>query len=390
MTFLQWCWFGAIGVGLLYWMIMAILALRAHRSLVVLDRTSPPDPPRWPSLAMIIPACNEESTLEAAMRSKLAQDYPDLELVVVDDRSTDGTGALVDRLAAEDDRIKPLHITQLPEGWLGKVHALHQGLGLSIGEWILFTDADVHLEPEAVRKAIAYCEHRGLDHLALFPPAWPGGVLLDAAMAAFARIVLILGRPWAVRDRKSSAGAGVGAFNLFRRAALERSEGLDWIKLDVSDDAALGFMLKRSGAASELGFGRGLAGVQLYSTLGEMARASEKAAVTMGFSLVRSVVISLAVFWLELAPLLGLLPMGMFWLQISSTCAAALSIAVTVLINRTAGHKLVPSLLSPLGAVLMTAITLRAGVLGWHRQSISWRGTEYSAKTLLEGRRFKL
>ena len=82
--------------------------------------------------------------------------------------------------------------------------------------------------------------------------------------------------------------------------------------------------------------------------------------------------------------------MGMFWLQISSACAAALSIAVTVLINRAAGHKLVPSLLSPLGAVLMAAITLRAGVLGWHRQSISWRGTAYSAKTLLEGRRFKL
>ena len=87
------------------------------------------------------------------MASKLSDDYPDAEFILVDDRSVDKTPEIADRLAAHDDRIRVLHIRELPEGWLGKVHALQKGVEISRGEWILISDADVHFMPGTLRRA---------------------------------------------------------------------------------------------------------------------------------------------------------------------------------------------------------------------------------------------
>ena len=81
---------------------------------------------RWPRLSVIVPACNEAAQLEPAVRTIMAQDYPELEIILVDDRSSDGTGALIDGLAREDARVRAIHIDKLPDGWLGKVHALQR------------------------------------------------------------------------------------------------------------------------------------------------------------------------------------------------------------------------------------------------------------------------
>ena len=105
------------------------------------------------------PACNEAAHLESAARTILDQDYPQLEIILVDDRSSDGTGALIDLLAREDARVKAIHIDKLPDGWLGKVHALQRGVERAEGEWLLFTDADVHFAPTMLRRAVAYVTH---------------------------------------------------------------------------------------------------------------------------------------------------------------------------------------------------------------------------------------
>lgn len=93
----------------------------------VLRNLRPREPARWPSPSVVIPACNEGATIEDALRSRLAQGYPELEVIVVEDRSTDATVSIVDRIAAEDPRLRALHIEELPRGWLGKLHALHRG-----------------------------------------------------------------------------------------------------------------------------------------------------------------------------------------------------------------------------------------------------------------------
>src|SRR2546423_821839 len=142
---------------------------RAARLAARLADLSPDGAGLMPPLSVVVPALNEEATVEAAMRTLLALDYPDLEIIGVDDRSTDETGAILDRLAAEDARLRVTHVRELPPGWLGKNHALHVGSAVARGEWILFTDADVHFERDALRRAVRYAVYRRLDHLVVVP-----------------------------------------------------------------------------------------------------------------------------------------------------------------------------------------------------------------------------
>src|SRR5689334_11686200 len=178
-------WFLLVGLclGFAYWLLTGVAGVVAMWTMPVLADQKPNDPSRWPRLSVVIPACNEAASIEASVKSRLAQDYPDFEVCVVDDRSTDGTSAIVDRLAQGDPRVRPLHITKLPEGWLGKVHALHQGASTATGEWLLFTDADVHFAPGTLRRVIAYCEARGIDFITTIPTIWQRGILLDIALS---------------------------------------------------------------------------------------------------------------------------------------------------------------------------------------------------------------
>ena len=131
----------------------------ALKQLPFFERQTVSLPARWPRLSVIVPACNEATHLESAARTILDQDYPELEVILVNDRSSDGTGALIDLLAREDARVKAIHIDKLPDGWLGKVHALQRGVERAEGEWLLFTDADVHFAPTMLRRAVAYVTH---------------------------------------------------------------------------------------------------------------------------------------------------------------------------------------------------------------------------------------
>ena len=133
----------------------------------------------WSRVSVIVPARDEAGTIEAAAATLMAQDYPNLQIVFVDDRSGDGTGAMMDRLAANDSRVTVVHVEELPEGWLGKVHALAAGWAASDGEYVLLTDADVHFAPGALRAAVTAAADGGLDHLAACPAIWPAGAVVD-------------------------------------------------------------------------------------------------------------------------------------------------------------------------------------------------------------------
>lgn len=130
-------------VGAFLWASLSVLVVRAVFKLPRLEQVKAPAPESWPRVSFIVPACNEGAEIEAALRSKLRLDYPSLQVVLVDDRSTDDTGTIADRLAAEDSRLTVLHLRELPAGWLGKVHALRRGLDQATGEWLLFSDADI-------------------------------------------------------------------------------------------------------------------------------------------------------------------------------------------------------------------------------------------------------
>ena len=365
--------------------------IRVVRAVPMLARESPPVPHTWPRLSIIIPACNEAASLESALASILRQDYPNLEIILIDDRSTDGTAEIVDRMAAADPRITAIHVEQLPDGWLGKVHALDLGVRKAGGSWLLFTDADVHMEQGTLRQAIAYAEHHAIDHMAAIPEMWPSSLPVNACIALFSRGFVVATRLWGVSDPKSDAFVGIGAFNLVRRAALERTDGFHWLRLEVGDDMALGMMLKESGARSCLVNAHGLLGLYWYRTVAEMAHGAEKAYSSVGrCSLARIVFISAVLVAMEWSPLVALGGWHIPGLRWSGAAMLAAAVGCHAILARRSKGRLLPGLFFAPAALLAAGIMLRSGWLGVRRGGVVWRGTLYGKDQLRAGRRLKL
>ncbi len=370
-------------LGLAYWLWMLLGVCRVVRRVPRLGEVDPPGPPSWPRLSLLIPACNEAPTLELAIASVLDEDYPDLEVLLINDRSTDETGAVIDRVAAADSRVRAVHIRDLPEGWLGKVHALHQGAAAATGAWMLMLDADVHLRRGTLRRAIALAEHEGLDHLAAGPGLWSRSLLSRVAIAAFLRTFCVTMRVWAVADPKSSAFIGVGAFNLVRRAAFDRTEGFAWLSLEVADDVGLGMMLKQSGARSAFVGARGHVAVEWYPSLADMARGTEKAFASVGqCSVGRILAVCVVSSAMELAPWVSILPWGVPGLLPLGAVSLALAVASILLLHTWAGDRPWAGLLYPLAVPVSVFLLLRCAWLGWRRGGVLWRGTLYPSALL--------
>ena len=255
-----------IGIAALGWLLFGIwLVVAAIPSLWMIGRSLKrqseliPDLAAWPKVSVIVPARDEGPKIEAGLRSLLNSDYPHIEVIAIDDRSRDETGAIMDRLAGDAtvrDRhslaVRVIHITELPADWLGKNHALHVGHQESAGDWLLFTDGDVVHRPDTLRRAVRYALARNLDHLPLFPDIAAEGILEAAFVACFGLIFTAGTQPWLVPTRISRFYVGVGAFNLVRRTALDRAGGFVPIKLDVMDDVKLGKLLKQTGSRAEV------------------------------------------------------------------------------------------------------------------------------------------
>lgn len=158
-------WAGLSGVPTV-WMIGRSLKRQSDRL---------PDPASWPRVSVVVPARDEGHKIEAGLKSLFASEYPDFEVIAIDDRSRDETGAIMDRLAEGQCRLRVIHISDLPEGWLGKNHALQVGARQATGEWLLFSDGDVLHDPLTLRRAVRFAVARGIDHLPLFPDIEAGG-----------------------------------------------------------------------------------------------------------------------------------------------------------------------------------------------------------------------
>ncbi len=382
-------------LALLYWLWSTSCAVRLRRAVPLLADLEPPPPDHWPRLSVVVPARDEADTLEPAARTLLDEDYPDLEIILVDDRSEDETGRIIDRIAASDDRVKAVHITELREGWLGKVNALDRGLAESSGRFVLFTDADVHFRTGTLRKAVAYCEQQGLDHLTAFPDVWSAGLVVDAMLSVFLRhFSLFVIRPAVLAKADSQAFLGIGAFNLVRRKALEATEGFEWLRLEVADDMGLGLMMKRSGARCGVVAAFGYVGLYWYRSVAQAARGTEKAWATLShFSIVRTLAIMLLVLAVEMSPILLLLPLASERLRAigyAGLGVLAAFVFCVVCLRRWAKVRVLPALMAPLAVLPMAIAFIRSAVVGRRRGGVVWRGTLYPTETLRDHMRVKL
>lgn len=383
----------------LFWLSAAALALLAVLLLDVLsgwgsvpdlgavpdDDTLPGGAP-WPRLSVVVAARDEERHAERAMTSLLALDYPDLEIVAVDDRSTDATGAILDRLAARDARLRVVHVRALPGGWLGKNHALQRGAEGATGDLVLFTDADVVFRPRALRKAVRLFTERGADHLALIPDIHVPGVLASGFVATFGLFFTVFTRPWKVSDPKSGAHLGVGAFNLVRSASWRAVGGHATIALRPDDDLKLGKILKRGGFRALVATGCDEATVEWYATLREAVRGLEKNMFAGVEYSVPVVVLSTAMLFLVwLWPFAGVVVAtgAARWM-----CAAAVGVEFALYVYANARTRVRPWMfvLFPFGALLFCYCSWRSMVLALVRGGILWRGTLYPLAALRENR----
>jgi hypothetical protein len=377
---------GFAAVILLLTLGLAVGVVAGGRRLGRLAALPPRAPGAAPCLSLVVAARDEARGIEPAVRSMLAQDYPALELVVVDDRSTDGTGALLDRLAAADSRLTVVHVEQLPPGWLGKNHALQLGAGRAAGEWLLFTDADVHFAPGALGRAVRYAEERGLDHLAVAPALDMPGLMLRVFGLHFIQSFLAFARPWRARDPRSWFFVGVGAFNLVRRAAYEAVDGHRRLALRPDDDMKLGKVLKRAGFRQDALWGHGAVRVAWYHSVRELARGLEK---NMFAGIEYSRLLSLAGGLVQLAggvapPVLLALTTGPARALLAAQVAVSLGLMAWTA-RRTGEHPAL-ALAYPLAVLLFVFLLWRTMALNLVQGGIRWRGTFYPLDCLRDNR----
>lgn len=372
----------------LFALVQLVLALRIRATVPVLSEIDAPTPSAWPRLSVIVPARNEAHGIEAALASKLACGYPNLEVVVVDDRSTDGTGTIAARLASTDARLTVTRVDDLPPGWLGKLNALSVGVASASGDWLLLSDADVHVTKGTIERAIAHAEAHEVDFIAMLPRMHAVEPILDACVTGMIRTTALVGRTWSANDDASKIGVGVGAFNLVRRSALERSRGLAYLRMEMADDVALGAMLKASGARCRFFAARDAVHIVFAERLGVLSRGVEKGGGLLGFSLLRTLAVACAWLAIDVAvPFVAL--------ATQSPLAAALGAAQLVLLTAMhvvlARHFRLPmrgALLWPIGTIVGIALLARSGALAWWRGAIVWRGTSYGRAEIEAGRRW--
>ena len=340
---------------------------------------------RLPSAAVVLAARDEAGSIEPAVRSLLASDAAS-RVVAVDDRSTDGTGAILDRIAAEDARLAVVHVTELPTGWLGKNHALRRGAEAAGDvEFIVFTDADVVFAPGGLAAALAHAEAERLDHLAGAPRVIARGLPLAGMVAMFGVLFALFTRPWRVPDPRSRAFVGVGALNVVRRSAYERAGGHAAIRLSIDDDLRLGERIKASGGRSAFCFARDVASVEWYPSVRAMARGLVKN-VFAGIEFRVSVAV-LATAFLALgcvAPaVLALAPHMDGWPRAAFGATSALQMIGAGWAAHRAALPLAAGLLWPAATALFVAILWRSTLTALVTRRVTWRGTSYRLAELV-------
>lgn len=388
---MMWVWWAAVVVPALVWLGFLLGTRRTIRAVPLLEDLDPPAPKRWPKVSVISPARDEVDKVEAAMQATLSSGYPALQVVAVDDRSTDGTGAKLDALASEDDRLRVVHVTETREGWLGKVAALDHGVRAALGEWLLFMDADVKLAPGALERIVAYAEAERLDYLTAYPSIEPAGLLVDACYAATGPVLGGAGRLWDVPNPDSDAFNGIGAFILFRRRFLARTEGLEWLRLEVADDMGLGLLAKKNGGRCGVLNARGFIHLPWYGSVFEMFDKLEKNwfAIVGRFEPARLAVIAALTFWWATSGLAVIWADGPVELA-SALVAPALMLLTTQLTSRWLGLGALHALLAPLGSVLFATMMMTANLRSALRGGIVWRGQLYRTEDLKPHQRVRV
>ena len=373
-------------LGSLIWLALSLQWLLGIRKIPVLEDVSETDRlDHDPALSIILAARDEERSVGESIPSMLVQDYSGpLEIIAVNDRSTDRTGEILEELATKHpDRLRVANVESLPDGWLGKTHALYAGAARAQGEWLLFTDADVIFAPDCADRAVRYTTSKGLDHLTLPPEIVCRSVLLRSFVAAFTLVFEMTQRPWRAGDPQAQEHVGVGAFNLIRKDAYERSGTHRAIRMRPDDDMKLAKLLKKHGFRQGVAYGAGLISVEWHQTLPDAVRGLSKSMFSgLDYRIGATAAGVLMLFLTHVLPIFGL-----FSRNASGTLCKLNLLSTFVLYAYRAKHfgNDTPwwyAVLQPFGISVFIYAMLRSASTTLVSGGIEWRGTRYPLKDL--------
>ena len=382
-----WSFEALVFLGCLPWYLVAWgvwMTLKNVQSLpsISLDREK-----RYPRLSVIIAARNEAGTIENALKSVLAQNYPNLEIILVNDRSNDGTDKILQKLAEKDPRVLIHHVEELPPGWLGKVNAMQQGFGRSTGVWLLFTDADVHFQEESLERIIDVAERSSVDYLCVVPEVQARQRLLKALYTVSLSGFFLATRIWEVKNQNSFVG--VGACGLVRRSLLSQSPGLPWVKMEVVDDLALAQLAWQAGGKLDVYWGRECLGVEWYPSMGDLIRGLEKNLFAGAqYQYWRALLGIIGILFVAVAPWLSIFS-GNWLLGLTAVGAFSGYWLAWISGDKAQGVGWLERLISPLLLFVIAWALARSTFITWRQGGIQWRETFYSIADLRRGQRLK-
>jgi chlorobactene glucosyltransferase len=333
-------------------------------------------PASEPLVSVIIPARDEAHIIERTVRAFLAQTYANLEVIVINDRSSDATGDIL--RAIHDDRLTVIDGIEPPAGWLGKPWALHHGSGIARGELLLFVDADVYYAPAAIAAAVAHAEKGGPALLTLLPHFEMRGFGENAAMPMLAMTCFSFLPTWfSNRTRFARLAIGGGTGNMVMREAYAGAGGHEALKDAVVDDVGLARLIRHSGRRTEVVRADELISLRMYYGLAEIVGGFTKNAFAV---LGRNYVIGLLVA--AGYAIFHVLPYALAIAGDGISVATIVIISITrVVLFRSLRYRLDAALfLHPVMAAIWTWILIRSIWLTGIRRKVIWRGRTYDAR----------
>ncbi len=269
-----------LGEGILYflsylpsgpvtWCIYGYGTFAGRNKMLLLDKPRPaPTPP--PLCSILIPAKDEEGRIRACLQSALDQDYPNFELIAIDDRSNDRTGAIMDEMAAADPRLRVLHIQpgSLGPGWTGKNNALFQGTKIARGKWLLFVDSDVLLQPTALTRTLTVSAYKKYDLFSVLPrlethTLWESMVIPLCSAAAATMYLIAFNN----NDKRKFGAFANGQYLLTSREAYDAIGGHETVKDRFCEDTEIARLMKERGMRPRISMGDDVCAVRMYNSL---------------------------------------------------------------------------------------------------------------------------
>lgn len=364
-------------------------AITAARGLPLIPDIALPQydvtPEGNPSLTVIVPARNEAADIAGCLQSLLQQDYPHLQIIAVDDRSNDATGSIMEALAAEHPaKLRVLHITELPAGWLGKPHAMAFAARHAASDYLLFTDADIFFRADAIRRSLAQAITTNADHFVTFPTPTIGSSGEGMLLGFLQVLGLWITRPWRVDDPQATRDfVGIGAFCLLRTSAYMQLGGFDAFRMEILEDLTLGRCIKLAGLRQRVAVSSGL--VKVHWASGAMGVVGVMTKNLFALFRFHISLVLIACAWLAL---FYIVPVA--FLAWPSTCIPGVIVIMAIALlyrftGRLSGISAWYAAFFPVSGALFIYSLLRSMFITLKEGGVTWRGTFYPLAELRKG-----